>query len=852
MTIFRAGRLIVVIAAVLMPAAVASGQPADWMVVVSGTPVVLPRPAQLIGGDLFLPLAPVARALGFTIEIAPDVNGLRVRRGAGVEATYDGRTGEIRFGPVVAAQLKNFTQIAITEPIDEAMFPLGGLIPLLAVDVRQELDQNVIHIEPSSGASTFPSAARLGLAEVDYSAGMTVAGGNTGQYATLHGSGLAGGVSLNSNLLFSGAGSSAGFQQGNVIASISRHRTFTIGDQTALSGIDSLLASVRGFGYAAPVKGFDATVYAGRAAGTISASLSGPGLAQYDSTILGGTLRKRSAGGELSFAATDFAGPERRGSSAGAAFVKTIARNQFRVQAVAGTFSGFSLRTILVKPPTSDATLLSTAPVVETASKAPVQGMATGLSFSDTYTPVKAISITAQVDRYGKNFLTAREESQFNAQSSQRVSIAVQPFSTLSLFGGVNRREYLVGNPAVAAGFNVGATGSLPRLRPVHFSYFKSVLDDAGSGTPRFQLSQYSAALLNVRQFSGTVSYSEIQFGQTVTRNISTVIERSLGQMDHFSIHEQLQPGTLNRYGGEWLHDFSGSQRLRAGIDRLLNLQTNRAYYIPVLGLMLTLPGGHKLQLTYTGEHGAHTLSFAIGGRVVNRQEVRQDTDGRITVAAQATLEGHIYEDSDLNGVFDPGKDAPVSDVTVWLDKDTSVRTDANGAFRFDHVKPGAHSVHADLADVPADMVFADPSERRIAVLPYRTNTQDFAVVHTGGATGKITYLDYRENADKPTERPMAEARIVAGGEFDTYSDVQGNLTLGSLPPGVYHLRVDPETIPEGYAVSPEQIEVSVRPGVVARNLRFQLVIPPKPVIIKDLPKQQAQSVPGAVPAELN
>jgi hypothetical protein len=198
-----------------------------------------------------------------------------------------------------------------------------------------------------------------------------------------------------------------------------------------------------------------------------------------------------------------------------------------------------------------------------------------------------------------------------------------------------------------------------------------------------------------------------------------------------------------------------------------------------------------------------------------------------------------------LNGVFAAGTDTPLSDVTVWLDGDTSVKTDAGGMFRFDHVNSGAHRLHADLADVPADMVFADNTELRIAVLPYRSNIQNFAVVHTGSITGKVTYLDYVQDPNKPVEQPMAEARIIADKEHDTYSDGQGNFTLGSLPPGIHHLRIDPETIPDGYMASPEEIEVHIHSAEVIRGVHFELAVPPKQIIIKDLPKQQSQTLPS-------
>jgi Flp pilus assembly secretin CpaC len=117
-------------------------------------------------------------------------------------------------------------------------------------------------------------------------------------------------------------------------------------------------------------------------------------------------------------------------------------------------------------------------------------------------------------------------------------------------------------------------------------------------------------------------------------------------------------------------------------------------------------------------------------------------------------------------------------------------------------------------------MVFVDDSERHIAVLPYRKNVQDFPVVRTGSVSGKVS---------------IPEARIIADSEHDTYSDSQGNFILSSLPPGTYRLTVDPQSIPSGYAASPQQIEVRVRPAEVTRGVQFELAVPAKTIVTRDL-----------------
>jgi len=829
--------------AVLSFAVVAFGQSGDWVVLVDGSPVALPRPVVRTGGDLFIPILAVARALGFQVEAAPEIRGLRARRGAGAAAEYDGRNGEIRFGPVVAGQLRNYTQVTVSGPLEELLFPVDGLIPLLSVDVREDQGENVLQINSSREPVKLPSAHGMGLSSLDYTVGVTMVNGSNGHYTLLRSDALGGGIPLVSNFLFTGTGTDLSLRQGTVIANVGGRRALTVGDQTSVGGIDSMVSSVRGVGYSSPFKGFDATMYAGKTAGTVRSVLGSPGVASYDSSIAGGALRKRNQNGDLSFAASSFNGPDRNGTSAGGAFTKITRRNQMRAQVTAGTFSGFSVRTLSgmgTDPATSPATSIEPSQI-QIAERAYVQGAAVGLNFLDTFSPVEPLAITAQVVRYGKNFLTPREDSEFNAQATERVLMTLKPLTSVSLYGGVTRRHYLLGESGVMHGFTYGASGAVPALAWLHFGYFRLVQNDAAAVLGRLELSQYSATVLNVREYSGIFMFSNLKTSGSPARTLNATVSRDFFQFGHLSVHDQLQFNTSHRYGAEWEVRIPHGN-LRLGLDRLTSLQANERSIIPVVGLVFQL-AKQRLQVTYSGDRGIHMLSFTIGGPLIARENVRKDADGRVSLTATASLEGQVYFDSDANNVFSAGIDTPMPDITVWLDEQTSVRSDAKGFFRFERVNPGTHAIHADLAEVPADMVFEDSEERRIAVLPFRKNIQNFAVVRTGALTGKVTYLDYSQDDEKPVQRPLAEARVIADGEHDTYSDADGNITIASLPPGTYQLKVDPETAPEGY-VALEPQEVRVTAGETLRGLRIQLVMPPRPVIIKDLPNQESVSFP--------
>ena len=828
-------------AAILALSVVGHAQTAEWTVLVNGSPVALSRPVVRSGTDLLIPIAPVARALGFQLEPAPEIRGLRVRRSAGATVEYDGRNGEIRFGPVVAGQLRNYTQLTLSGPLEELLFPVDGLIPLLAVDVQFDPGENALHINSSGDSLSIPSAGRLGVASLDYSLGITRAGDSNGHYTTLRSDALAGGIPLTSSFLLAGSGASVGLQHGSVTGDLARSRTFTAGDQTAISGIDALTSSVRGGGYSAPFRMFQASVYAGRTARTVRALSGAPGVADYDSTIVGGAMRRRSLESDLSFAANSFTGPGRKGTSIGTAFVKTTERNQVRAQVVAGAFSGFSFRTMsptivtdLQAPPDP------AADPTPSPEKVHVRGGALGFSLLDTYKPNGYLTITAQLDRYSRNFLAAREDSEYHAQSMQRLSMTLRPLPAMNLYGGLMRRRYLVGNGGIRS-FNYGATGSISAIPWMQMGYFRLVQNDKASHSGRLELTQYSATLVNLLQYSGSFMFSDLHFNNTAAHTINATVGRDFSSYGHLSVHDQLQLNTLHRYGAEWQFDIPRGS-LRLGLDRWASLQTADRAYVPVFGLVLKLRGMQRLVATYSGERGTHMLSIVMSGPVFRRENLRRDNDGRVSITTESSLEGRVYLDTDDDGVFDPGSDIGMHGIAVWLDAQTSMVTDAAGTYRFDRMKPGTHALRADLADVPADMVFADSGDRRVAVLPFRNNVQNFAVVRTGLLSGKVTYLDYSEDPEKPIERPLAEARIIADSEHDTYSDVDGNITIGSLAPGTYRLRVDPESIPEGYVARVEPEEARVTAGEMLRGVHIQLMLAPRPVLIRDLPKQQALS----------
>jgi hypothetical protein len=829
-------RVALITLAVLCTAAPgASAQSSDLVVVVSGNPVPMPRAAERRSGEWFVPIAPIARALD--IELSLDGGHLKARTRAGVATVYDSRTGEIRHGQAVLAMLRGQARVVVAAPLETLLFPLGGLVTLLGVGAQEVPARNLLRLDPAGrgpGDATAPSFSVGGL---DYSVGVRAGAGDVGHYSTLKGQMVAGGVSISSHWLLSGAGADVGIRQALVDADFGQQRRLALGDQSSRTSVDALIASFRGAGFTRGVEGgFETELYAGQAVGTTRSLPGAPGVATYDATVAGFDVRRRSAAGALSFSTQWFDGDARSGATAGLAFARVTPRNQLKVQFLAGHFAGLSARRGLTNPLAGEAGAEPVGPAVERQA---VRGGAIGFSLLNTFTPHARVSVTAQGDHYGRNFLTAREDAQFNAQSSGRLSAVLRPFGGINVHAGVSERHLLLGTPGMFRGLEYGMSGQVPAM-PVQLGFFRSRQHDTSSGDGDIALTQYSATVPAVRQYSGSVQYSESRFGGAVTRNVSAVVSRDFGPHGgRLSVHEQWQADSSSRLGVEWQGDVRAfGASLRAGIERVDTFHDGAVAYMPSASMGLALPFGQRLHLSYAGERTGRTFTMLLSGSVARKRDPRP-ASGAAALAVPASLQGRVYHDTNADGAFDPKVDKGLANVTVWLNDAISVATDAQGTFRFSELPAGAHVVRAELDAVPADLVFATAPERTVSVLPYGQNTQNFTVVRTAVVNARVTYLDESDDSGVPVERPLPDVRIIADDEHDSYTDVNGNVVFASLPPGSYELRLDPGTLPEGYVTVPDRMHVDLRSGVAPGRVQFVLRLAPKEIILRKLERQE-------------
>jgi hypothetical protein len=132
----------------LTPQAV--GQTSQYNVRVNGNSLSTSRLPTRVSGEWFLPLAPIARALAAELRLDPGTQSLRVVRVDGLTATYNGATGRILQGSVMAAQVESFRDIQLNIGLENILFPVDGIVALFGVTIRESPDEDVLDIESAA------------------------------------------------------------------------------------------------------------------------------------------------------------------------------------------------------------------------------------------------------------------------------------------------------------------------------------------------------------------------------------------------------------------------------------------------------------------------------------------------------------------------------------------------------------------------------------------------------------------------------------------------------------------------------------------------------------------------------
>lgn len=183
--------------------------------------------------------------------------------------------------------------------------------------------------------------------------------------------------------------------------------------------------------------------------------------------------------------------------------------------------------------------------------------------------------------------------------------------------------------------------------------------------------------------------------------------------------------------------------------------------------------------------------------------------------AGSGSIEGYVFEDLNQNGVRDPGEPG-FAGVTVRLTDGTAVTTDDQGYYRFPEVVAGTATVILETRRIPARYTFLGEQTQILEVRRRAQQRLDFPFVLGADLEGRVM-------AARPAGQGVAEALVqLQPGDYNTYTDAEGNFAFYGLPPGTYELSLHPDSLPPYAMLQGDRSKrVTLPPGGRATGLVF-------------------------------
>lgn len=766
-------------------------------VLVNGQPLMgVQLDAQAEDGRVLVPIVPVARALGDAAFVDPVARLVTVRRASGVLAEYEPLLGQVRENGVPVLAVPGAVDTLFPADPDQMRVPLEILNALLEVSAVADAEGGVLRISRGLGdmrvaRSGLRSFAELYSASYAYSANLSQPALNH-NLQTLAEARLFDGR-LQGNTTFHGSsavGQPLALQYGLLSYERPGGQSFLLGDLSTGSGISLFAAQARGAQWNQPVGPLRVSTFAA-AARSNSQTLDRTGdqleSARFDTPMVGGDLKWESPqGGKgarlgATLAGQYFNGPTREGGMLAAAFDWALPEHQFRAELGVGRF--------------------------RQGPGAP-QNVALLLSLRETLTPHPTLSLTGTFTHLGQGFLGPQAEGFLQPMTLLQGGASWRPLPFLSLGTSVQRRDRLDradGSVDTGVSYLVGLNGgrSWPSLT---FSHSEAKVAE---GEPqRLTMLGFSYEVLRTQLFS-TLTH-QVTGAQPPATVVTAGLQRSFGTVGVRAVQSVTGAGGLSGSVDAMFQNFFAEW---AGVDLGLSYTAAEGPVTPGarLGVFAKVFGKQQVNLNYTQLGNAWQGMVSISGPLFEaprKEGVRSRSIEQLATAGSLT--GRIYQDVDMDGAYTPGADRALPGVEVMVDRNNTVRTDANGAFEVDNLTPGAHDVSLNLLSVRADLSLLTSSEQQVQLLADRDTALDFRLVRTGRLRG-LVWLDRNEDGVRqPAEQVLADARVVAG-DRDTLTDGDGEFLLGDLPPGQHLLLVDAKTLPDGLEPSGSPVPVTVQ-----------------------------------------
>jgi hypothetical protein len=800
------------------------------------------------GQRIFLPVAPIAHALGDLITVNPLTRSVEVRRQTGITADFSAQTNQVRENGLVILVVSDTADITFPPNPEELMLPIEIVSPLLDVSIFIDEAARAVRVTrgqaPTSSARDGSSHGSFELYQTDYSYNLNLYSSSFNQYAQLHSSGRIGNgrFTLISNLDGGARQTPLNLRNGSFTLDMPNRQRFIGGDFGTGTDLEFMSSLVRGIFAQRPFGSIRVTAFAGRATSSppliANPSTEEPLPAHsgliYDTNVFGSYLtlgkppQNSSQAKLLSFSSglIYFGGPTRRGEMVTSSFKYFSARNQFQGDWGFGSFAGINLE------------------------GKQVRGLANMLDISEVFNLRDNLTLQGHLTHIGSNFLSPQSGGFFSPMNLfiGGLSWRPKPWLTAS-FTATSRARLNVsgqGERTLTSAISITPRGIWPTILITHTHSNNIVAGTSNytliNATKEFSRWRLFANFNRIRIANLASLQNPIQ-NQIGRQSIPPNISLTLGAMVKIKTSHTLQVSQTIGSGGalggtlDWITNSFPTKRISIGAGFGYGISGSKFTPTERLLIMAQLPHQQAIQLTYIQTQTGPQLSVGLRGSLARSRKSEAVINAPLAeIKSFGAFYGKVYQDVNLNGKFDPGIDQPQANVQIRVDGNFYALTDHNGNFRVDNIKAGQHTIYIDLLSVRADLTLLDSAQQTAVLRPGRDQIVDFRLVRTGRIRG-IVWLDANGNGRfDDGEQPLSDVRVLTSSGRDTLTDAQGEFVLGDLPPGEHIVLIDEKTLPENTKPSIGSLRVTVRAGSEARDVNFPITHKPAQINVRRFP----------------
>lgn len=196
------------------------------------------------------------------------------------------------------------------------------------------------------------------------------------------------------------------------------------------------------------------------------------------------------------------------------------------------------------------------------------------------------------------------------------------------------------------------------------------------------------------------------------------------------------------------------------------------------------------------------------------RVGMRYNWDTGVRWESVGSIDGYVFKDYDINGLKESGEPG-VSGVKLWLGKNRSETTGANGYYRFKNVKAKKAYVTIDAVSIPSGFTLTASHSQAAAITHGRSARLDFGIISQTEISGVVFYDQDGNGQFSSADRGIRAALLSLEDGTKVATDNFGKFFFRKLTPGAHTLTIDLNSLPVEYIPQvPLTKEVTISEGM--------------------------------------